>query len=283
MIRTALAVALALLAGACAHPLAGRIWHPASGTFVDAETVFAHAARTRHVLIGEVHDNPDHHRFQLEALQALSRAGRPRALAMEQFDTEHQAALDAAPAEAEALAAAGRFDRRGWDWPQYRPLVAFAAEHRWPLLAANLSRAQIRGAPPVSATPQVRSGLERDMIDGHCGHRPGAAAMAAMVNAQLARDARMAGVLAQALPEGTVLIAGNGHVRRDRGAPLFLDASQALVVGQLEVEPGRDSPADYLRPDGFASLQSFDYVHFSARAPREDPCAGFRGMAPPGR
>src|SRR5204862_100124 len=81
------------------------------------------AARATHVILCETHDNPEHHRLQRLALESLP---GPRTLAMEQFDSEHQAAIDAArekKADAEGVADAGRFDRKGWNWPLYRPLV----------------------------------------------------------------------------------------------------------------------------------------------------------------
>ncbi|HEY5896275.1 MAG TPA: ChaN family lipoprotein, partial [Burkholderiales bacterium] len=65
------------------HPLVGRIWDARAARFVPAEEVFDRAARARHVILGETHDNPEHHRLQLAVLNALG--GQPRTLAMEQF------------------------------------------------------------------------------------------------------------------------------------------------------------------------------------------------------
>ena len=132
---------------------------------------------------------------------------------MEQFDSEYQPAIDAARAagaDAEALADAGHFDRKGWNWPLYWPLVQFALDRGWPLAAANLSRAEARaivadparsGLPPA---PAVTKALERDIIDGHCGAAPEPKRLAGMVEAQRARDVRMASVL----KGPNVLIAG---------------------------------------------------------------------------
>ncbi len=277
MIRTALAVTATVLASACAHPLEGRFWHPASGQFVEAETVWQRAAEVRHVLLGEVHDSADHHRFQRDTLEALARAGQHRALAMEQFDVEHQIAIDRAPADAEALADAGRFDRSGWNWPLYEPLVSFAVRERWPLLAANLARAQALAASPGPGDPAVLAALERDMVDGHCGYQPGAKTLASMVNAQRARDMRMAQVISEASETRTVLIAGNGHVRRDRGVPLYMGSAETLAIAQVEVRPGVHAPADHF--GGFATVRSYDYVRFTPRTRRPDPCAAFRRKA----
>jgi uncharacterized iron-regulated protein len=263
------------------HPLSGKVWDTRAGTFIAHDELWRRAAPVRHVLVGEVHDNPEHHRVQRIALEALATAGPRRSLAMEQFDSEHQAALDAAaPRDAEAAADAGRFDRKGWNWPLYQQLVAFALENRMPLLAANLSRAEARRimANPALATglPEARAeviaGLERDMVEGHCGHQVDARLAAAMVTAQRARDARMAAVISGARTEGTVLLAGNAHVRRDRGVPLYLRDAGSLVIGLLEVRPGAEAPQDYLT-GGFATPASYDYVWFTPRISREDPCA----------
>lgn len=263
------ALAAALLSS-CAHapPLEGRIWDTHAARFVSPEALYQRASRARHVILGETHDNAEQHRLQRVVLDAL--AGTPRVLAMEQFDSEHQAAIDAArPAGVEALADAGRFDRKGWNWPLYRPLVEFALEHGWPIAAANLSRGEARavvadparsGLPP--APPAVQAALERDIVEGHCGKPPDPRRLAGMVEAQRARDARMAAVIRG---RRSVLIAGNGHARPDRGVPLYLGDGDVVSIAFTEVEPGRRSPRDY-------EAGSYDYLWFTPRAAREDPC-----------
>ena len=256
------------------HPLEGRIWDVRAETFVPADEALARAARATHVILGESHDNPEHHRLQKRTLQSLPGV---RALAMEQFDSEHQAAIDAAQArqaDAEAIADAGRFDRKGWNWPLYRPLVELAVERGWPIIAANLSRSEARrivanpGLSALPPAPSVTRQLERDIAESHCGERPQPKLLAGMVEAQRARDARMASLM----KGRTVLITGNGHARRDVGVPLYLNGPGLLSVAFLEAEPGKTTPREYLRD--FYSEASFDFVWFTARHPRADPCAG---------
>ena len=273
------------------HPLAGRIWDPGANRIVAPEEALGRAVRARYVLLGEVHDNPEHHRLQRVVLEALARRGPARALAMEQFDADHQRAIDAARAEgagAEAIADAGRFDRRGWNWPLYRPLVEFALERGWPLIAANLSRAQARGVlddPARSglaeADTPLREALERDLIAGHCGERPEAKRLAGLVEAQRARDARLARALSAVPNAAGVLIAGNGHARKDRGAPLYLPGADLVAIGFVEVEAGKNQALDYIA-EGFATAASYDFVWFTPRAARPDPCAHVKrsGAAP---
>lgn len=267
-----------LWATSCAHEpapgLEGRIWDVRAGAFVSADDVFSRATRATHVILGETHDNPEHHRLQRLALEALP---GPRALAMEQFDSEHQAAIDAARtkgADAETVADAGRFDRKGWNWPVYRPLVQFAVERGWPIIAANLSRTEARRIvrdPPASGlppAPEVTKALERDIAESHCGKAPEGKLLSGMVEAQRARDARMA----TALKGRTVLIAGNGHARRDLGVPLYLPGADVVSIGFMEVDADKKLAGDYLTE--VFTPASFDYLWFTARAQREDPCRG---------
>jgi uncharacterized iron-regulated protein len=257
------------------HPLAGKIWDTRAGAFVSQQKLFARLPGTPHLVLGETHDNARHHHLQRQVLESLAAAG-PRLLAMEQFDTEHQAALDAARArnaDAEALADAGQLDRKGWNWPLYQPLVQFALDNRWPIAAANLSRAEARRivADPSSsglapAQPALRAVLEQDMVEGHCGRQPDAKRLTGMIEAQRARDARMAEVLAGR--PTSVLIAGSGHARRNVGAPFYLPVADVLSIAFIEVEANRRLPQDY--------PQEFDYLWFTPRAVRDDPCKALR-------
>jgi len=280
-VRLLPALAACAALGACSstlvledHPLAGRIWDARAGAFISREELLVRLPGAERIILGEIHDNPLHHRLQRQVLDSLVAAGR-RTLAMEQLDVEHQPALDAArarSADAEALADAGRLNRKGWNWPLYKPLVQFALDHGWPIAAANLSRADARRivADPSSsklapAPSALHAALENDIVDGHCGRRPEAKLLAGMIEAQRARDSRMAEALA-ARP--SVLIAGAGHARLDRGVPLYLPAGRLVSIAFIEVEAGRLEPQDYPR--------DFDYLWFTPRAVRDDPCKALR-------
>lgn len=300
--RAGAIAALGLLLAACAggpaidrHPLEGRIWDRAAARFVDESALYERAAASRLLLLGEIHDNPLHHERQLQILRALDARGRRPALAMEQFDTDRQAALaDAQRAgirDPERLADAGALDRRGWGWPLYRDLIGFAAERRWPVIGANLSREAARSIalgrsrpqlPPASA--QLTAALEGALVRGHCGLRPPQLQLDRMVSAQRARDARIAATLSSAAETAgqVVLIAGAGHVQRTQGVPAYLPAplrEGLLVVAMVETSPERTAPADY-------ALQDYDLVWFTPAQLREDPCAkpltGTAAPLPPG-
>lgn len=260
-----------------ATALQGRIWDTHAQQFITEAALYQRAAAARYVLLGEKHDSAIHHARQLDVLRGMAALGAKPALAMEQMDSEHQVALtqvqNQGVVDADALADAGQLNRKGWRWPMYRDLMAFAAMRGWPLRAANLSRIEARRialgemSPALpEATPAQQAALEDDVVQGHCGHRPESVRLARTVLAQRARDARMAQVL-DAAAGPVVLVAGSGHVRSDRAVPRYLaEPDRALSVGLVEVTYLHTTPSQY-------DLSGFDLVWFSAPTDRPDMCA----------
>src|SRR5262249_59775917 len=119
LMRRRLLILLTVLAAGCAarggvtlapwraplereHPLTGRIWDVKGARFVDSAAVTRRLTDARYVLLGEKHDNPDHHAIQAALVRALLASGRRPAVAFEQLTA------DQAPALARHLAAAPR-------------------------------------------------------------------------------------------------------------------------------------------------------------------------------
>ncbi len=233
------------------------------------------------LLLGEVHDNVAQHRLRHELLQAQLKNGWRPALLMEQFDREHQAAINAAlrhpGASAQSIVdAAGRSG--GWDWPLYLPFVELALRHGLPIVAVNVSRGDARRvmADGLKAhgfddvlPADVRQALGEDILASHCGAIPEQVAQR-MVLAQVARDQSMARALVQHGTQGAVLLAGNGHVRKDIGVPRWLPPharQRALSVGLLEA--------------GDTQCSAYDEVIVTTPQARPDPCADFKAPATP--
>ncbi len=222
------------------------------------------------LLLGEVHDNVQHHQQRLARLQALVDAGQRPALLMEHFDHDRQPQLEAARAaggDADALIAAA--GGKHWPWAQLKPFVELALRHQLPLVGVNVPREQARGlmrdglAAGGYAEPDDAALIPAQaeiIAKAHCGKLPAELAPK-MALAQLARDQQMARGLQQHAARGAVLLAGNGHVRRDLGVPRWLPpelAQRARVVGWVE------SPA----PAGL-----YDEQQLTPPQPRSDPCA----------
>lgn len=286
------------------HPLVGRIWDVAGAVFVTADVATSAAARSTFVLLGERHDNPDHHRLQADIVAALAAAGRRPAVVFEMIDEARQPALDAylagSPGDAAGLGAAVGWAGSGWpDWSLYRPIAEAALAAGLALRAGNLppglTRAISRHGLAVLPADRRRilrldqplpaamdAALRRDLFDAHCGALP-MSAMDRLVAVQRARDAVMAGHMAAALADGqdgAVLIAGAGHTRLDRGVPATLrrltPAEPVLAIAFMEVVTAATAPPDYADDDG---VLPFDYVWFTPRLSDADPCAGLRDRA----
>jgi uncharacterized iron-regulated protein len=293
-------LALLLLAGCAAvppgtlrdtdHPLAGRLWDAGTQSFIDEAELLRRSASAEILLLGETHDNTEHHRLQLRVLQARLAAGARPALLMEQFDTDQQAALGEARRAGKDLAPL----MRGWDWPQYAPLVALADKEGLALVAANLPRAATRpvvreGYATLAAGEVKRLALEavwdearQQYLAGvieasHCGMvtpvlRDG------LVRAQRLRDATLSDAALGKLDGGVIFILGRGHARHDVGVPLYLaarrPASRVLSVGFVEVGAGKTAPAEY-ETGRVGNIVPYDILWFTPRAERPDPCMAF--------
>lgn len=282
------------------HPLVGRIWNVPEARFGTESELRAAVGAGRFVLLGETHDNPDHHALQARLLEAVLATGRRPALGFEMLDPEQQPAVDALLAGPDptpaALAAAVGWDRTGWPpFALYEPIFRVGLLARLPIVAANLPRAEARavvhrgagalpaplrglleGAGPL--TPEEAAVRREEMAASHCGHLP-EPMLDPMVLSQRARDAHLAmALVAGATPGGAVLVTGGEHARRDRGVGEFLRvagvAPGAIVsVGLKEVDPEERSAPGELEP------APYDWIVFTPGVDRGDPCEGMRGRA----
>ncbi len=243
------------------------------------------AAPGQALLLGEVHDNAAQHALRAQTLAALLALGDRPALLLEAFDREHQPAIDtllqaepgagaaALEARIEALIDAGG-RAAGWHWAHYRPYLRLALQHGLPVVAANVSRAEARrimqlGLAPTGWQAEVPADIGHAqaaaMAASHCG-QVDAEFAARLADAQVARDQFMARMIGRHAERGAVLLAGNGHVRRDIGVPRWLSVAQrerSQVVGFLE--PGDEGGA-----------AAYDAVVVTAAQPRTDPCDALR-------
>lgn len=284
------------------HPLSGRIFDVRRGRFISPHQMLDTFSRVDLVLLGERHDNVDHHRLQAWLIDAIARDGRRPRVVFEMLDVEKQAEVDrslqAYPSGVDQLGAAVNWDKSGWPpFAMYRPVFEAAVSGHLPIVAAGLSRTSLAAADFMAAEnaagedPAVRTALPArirdiiaaDIIDSHCGYAH-ESMVAAMITVQRRRDVAMARALLAAGrggDEGAVLVAGFGHARADYAVPMVLhdlDASASVrSLGFLEVHPGAEEPAAYAEALRGQSLP-FDYVWFTPRANDEDPCEKFRGQ-----
>lgn len=284
------------------HPLVGYVLSTRDERWVDRQALDAALAGAEFVLLGEIHDNEDHHRLQAAFLRAALGAGRKPALAFEMIDTSQAEplarALATPPVTPEALEEATGWKKSGWpDFSIYRPVFEVGLEAGLEIVAANLPRPIAREAVRKGLAPlpaDVRDAMEKagepsphelatwakEMEDDHCGELD-PELLTGLVRAQRARDAQMALRLTSAggAGKGAVLVTGGGHARTDRGVAAWVarlqPAARSVSVGIVEVDGELRWPRQYAEEYGTDRLP-FDYVVFTPRAEREDPCEDLR-------
>jgi len=234
-------------------------------------------------LMGEIHDNRQGMDARVSDLRSALKQGWRPVLVLEQFNRERQDALDRAQKECRtAECVIDLAADPGWDWEAYVPLLNLALEYKLPLYAGNLSREEswkiIREgyASVIDAVTLKKFGLDGQIpVDieatqqeairlGHCNLLP-PNMIQPMSRAQIARDVWLAKLISEYASRGVVLVAGNGHIRRDVGVPRWLsDDLQSRTVVWGYVEPEGVEPARY------------DRLRIVSPIVREDPCIKLR-------
>jgi len=223
-----------------------------------APELLARLARRQVVLLGETHDDAEHHRWQLQTIAALHALRPDMVLGLEMFPRRVQPALDRWVAgelgEAEFLRDSAWREVWNMDPQLYLPIFHFARMNRIPMVALNVDRDLTRAvreqgfdalpasrregvARPAAASP----GYVDFLFEAYAAHEreEGAAATAAtgakkppsredsafkrFVETQLVWDRAMAERLAASLnrPSAPLVVGvmGSGHAVHGYGVP----------------------------------------------------------------
>jgi len=136
-----------------------------------ARTVLEDASRRSVVLLGELHDRANHHRWQLQTMAALHALREQMLLGFEMFPRRVQPALDRWVAgelsEPEFLQASDWANVWGFETELYAPLFHFARLNRIPMQALNVDRSLVRevGRKGLDAmTDAAREGVGRPAV-----------------------------------------------------------------------------------------------------------------------
>ncbi len=303
--------ALVLLATACQAQLAvpdnwqstlyadrqlvGKIWDSNSNQFINEQQLIERINESRYLLLGEKHDNPDHHALQKTMLDYYLQQQRVEKVTFEMMESDKQELLDdianAGLSDLDQIRNYLQWNEEGWDWPFYGPLIESSYNAGVSISAGNIT-SEFMGQVYGGGLPEGAVGvldetviakLNEDIDASHCGMLP-ESQFPAMVRVQQSRDYSMAESLAGNELTGklNVLIAGNFHVRQDLGVPNYLlaadsslDRNQIVALSFQEVDTAELSPQEYLQQ--FNEVKAFDYIWFTPAISNEDYCASLRG------
>jgi uncharacterized iron-regulated protein len=236
------------------------------------------------LLLGEVHDAPEHQQLQVQAIRALAEQGALKALVVEMAEQGQNTTGLPTNASPDQVRQQLGWDESpgtsGWPWAVYGPVMMEAVRAGVPVLGGNLPRNQLRAAMSDAKLDNALdaaslSAVQQLVRTGHCDLLP-ESQIAPMARIQIARDRSMAQTAESALqPGGTVLlIAGNEHVRKDLGIPRHLLSTTTPRVLQALPAPadGANSATAQTAPE------RADATFWSASRPEADHCAALREM-----
>lgn len=242
------------------------------------------------VILGEVHDNPRHHRMQAQIVESL----QPEALVFEMIPRKHEVKVNQLRkrgARRSELARVLEWKDSGWpEFAHYAEILEAAPEAQ--IFGAEQPKEDVRdamseGAARVFGPRASRYGLNKPLEEeeqtareemqysAHCEAVP-EEMLPGLVEAQRFRDAGLADTTLRARATNSdglvVVITGNGHANLKRGMPAALRSAvsdvEVLTLGQMESEPDPDARLPY------------DFYHVSAPPQdRPDPCAAFNQEA----
>jgi uncharacterized iron-regulated protein len=251
------------------------------------DDVLGALARRRVVLLGESHDEAEHHRWQLHTIAALLRRRPDMVLGFEMFPRRVQAVLDRWSKgelnEADFLREVNWTAIWGTGAEFYLPLFHFARMHRLPMLALNVDRtiSQRIAAQGLAAIPNgeregvgdpapASSAYREHLFEtfkkhprGDEGASAGSEQFQRFVEAQLFWDRAMAEVIAAA--------------RRDRRHPLVVGI---MGQGHVEYRYGVAHQLAALGIDDVATALPW-HVDADCRVPDAEIADAVFGVAPP--
>ncbi len=258
----------------CLHGFA--LWADQTGVLLDGDLPVADV-----VILGEVHDNPQHHANQAALVAKI----QPTALVFEML-TPAQSGLITPKLRGDqaALEKVLNWANSGWpDFAMYYQIMEAAPKAA--IFGANLPRGEVRKAVSEGAAavfgdeagtygleiplpPEEQTARQDFQMAAHCDALP-EELLSGMVEAQRLRDATIAKetIWAFILTNGpVVVITGNGHARINWGVPPSIHRAaprlSVISLGQFEVNVDENTLVDY-------------YLLTEAHE-RDDPCAVFR-------
>ncbi|MCI1898207.1 MAG: ChaN family lipoprotein [Enterobacter sp.] len=227
-------------------PPGSHIQNAHTGSTLTPEALLSALSDAPIVIVGEEHTNVAHHAIELWLLQNLQSKRKQGSVLMEMIAADQQPAVNdvkqalqgGATMRDPRIQEALRWNP-GWPWALYGDLVKAALRGDYPLLAANIPRAQVSTlykkptfpAGEHSAQPAVRDALSAIIYLMH-GGEIAPEQLTAMLSIQQNRDRFMAQQLIDA-PKPALLFAGGYHAAKDVGVPLHiqdLNGPKPLVV-----------------------------------------------------
>ncbi|MEM7620340.1 MAG: ChaN family lipoprotein [Pseudomonadota bacterium] len=284
------------------HPLVGQIYATAEEKFISANELISRLAYQDYTLLGETHDNSDHHILQAWVIENIVVYDRKPVLVFEMIDENQDEILKTylqgvkkriQKRPAQNFGPAVKWTERGWpEWRIYQPIARIAFRYKLPITHGSPTRENVKSVLKkglshlTDATKEklklkarlvapLPKSVKDELSKAHCHLLPNSA-LAPMATAQRYKDSSLAERLVTAgEKKGSILISGSGHIRRDRGVPFYIKKHKKNArIGSLEiaeVDGKKMHIKDYIVRDRRGN-PVVDFIWLTPRHERPDPC-----------
>jgi len=222
------------------------------------------AAAKKIIYLGEYHDRFSHHNIELQIIRELHKKDPRLAIGMEMFQRPFQNTLDdyvsGAIDEREFLNRSEYFERWGFDYNLYKPILDFARRERVPVVALNIRKEiteKVSKESMDALTDDERKELPRetDFADEDYRHRireafdqhkgQGEMNFDFFLQAQVLWDETMAESIDEYLKKNPdrriAVIAGSGHLVYGNGIPKRTfrrnNLPYIIILNDADIEP----------------------------------------------
>ena len=279
------------------HVLAGKIWNVRKQHFINKQQLADEIVKSNYILLGETHDNVLHHKYQAWVIDKLGTSKPSALVAFEMIDQSQGELVVGRKFESTNTLIDGLDqEKTNWNYKRnYKPVFDSVLKAGFGIYPASLDRSTIlaiarKGEVEIPSqiksyleknayTPAQEDALREEIKMSHCGMENPQMATAMMLIQRVKDAVMMDSLLRKASADTRILVAGSGHVRNDRGVPLYIrrenNKANILTIAWLEVADEYNGVKAYAKHWGGEQLP-FDYVWFTARADRPDPCEGFK-------
>ena len=256
----------------------------------DLNTFLKKTQKSDVVLLGESHQNAEHHLAQAKILKQIVIRGQSPTVIMEMISADQIDALNAyrngARKDANDLAVVLRWNESGWpnfnlyapvfeeilkgDLPLRHGAPELGVLHSWrsknPIDDIGEPYDFLRNKFGSEKAIKVLSSWKDQIYEAHCGIIDEEDLYNATVQ-QMRRDKYLAHQIDKALLDGAkvvVVIAGSSHTRYDRGIPLYLNGANKST--SLYLKEINSNKVD--RINSF----NHDYIWLTDSSPKDDTC-----------
>ena len=239
------------------------------------------------ILLGEIHDNLFQHKARADLISKI----QSKEFAIVSEHLVFGSKITYTGSLLEDLETIG-FNKKAWSWPTHEVLYKKFEELSLPVFGGNLSEKDINNIysergfsqsdtidPIVKRSAldsQSKDKLLNDLVVGHCGVVE-EGLLSFMFKVQRFRDASLAYIASKVAP--AIVIAGNGHVRRDYGVPQIIKKmnpnSNVISITFLEIDKLSEMTASLIKK--LFKDEDTDYIWLTEPVSRVDPCEKLRG------